>query len=188
MLRPAENGAAAAIDVPHPQRRVRVRGWRGDDAEALVAAANHPGVARYLRDRFPYPYTSADAAVFLGHVVPAAPGQLHAIEVDGAVAGGIGIHPGEDVERESAELGYWLTPRCWRQGIMPAVIDAYLPMVVASFGLRRVWSKVYAPNVASMRVLERCGFQREGVLRQAVVKRGEVLDALMYARLREPPA
>lgn len=188
MLNRAEYEAATAIEVPHPRRRIRVRAWRSDDAEALVAAANHPDVARYLRDRFPYPYTSADAAAFLGHVVPATPGQLHAIEVDDAIAGGVGIHPGDDVERASAELGYWLTPRCWGQGIMPAVIDAYVPMVAARFGLRRVWAKVYAPNVASMRVLERCGFQREGVLRQAVLKRGEVLDAVMYARLRETPA
>lgn len=171
------------VDVEHPRCRIRVRSWREDDADALASAANDPDVPRYLRDRFPHPYTRADAEEFLRHLALPAPALFSAIEVDGRISGGIGFNPGCDVERHSAELGYWLAPACWGRGIMTATVAAYVPTLFDRFALQRVWSKVYAPNVASMRVLERCGFAREGVLRNAILKHGELLDAVLYARI-----
>jgi len=50
--------------------------------------------------------------------------------------------------------------------------------------LYRVFATVYANNPASARVLEKCGFEREGVQKSAVVKRGELLDLFVYARVR----
>jgi ribosomal-protein-alanine N-acetyltransferase len=181
----APDGAAAPIeiDVPHPDHAVRVRGWRATDARSLAIAANHPEVPRYLRDRFPHPYTLDDAESFLTHVALPAPALFQAIEVDGHIAGGIGFAPGSDVERHVAELGYWLTPPASGRGIMTAIVRAYVPLLFEQFCLQRVWSKVYAPNVASMRVLERSGFRREGLLRNAVTKQGQVLDAILYARI-----
>ena len=49
----------------------------------------------------------------------------------------------------------------------------------------RIHAAVYARNGASCRVLEKAGFTREGILRQSVYKNGEVLDACLYALLRE---
>lgn len=43
---------------------------------------------------------------------------------------------------------------------------------------------MYVPNVASQRVLEKCGYEREGRVRNAVIKNGEVLDAYLYAIVR----
>lgn len=179
----ADEGASIELIVPHAAHDVHVRGWRADDAAALALAANHPDVPRYLRDHFPHPYTHDNAVSFLTHVAGARPALFQAIEVDGGIAGGIGFTPGSDVERHAAELGYWLTPAASGRGIMTAVVRAYVPALFERFALLRVWSKVYAPNVASMRVLERCGFRREGLLRNAVIKHGEVLDAVLYARI-----
>lgn len=180
---PETAGTHEALLVAHERRRVRIRAWVRDNADALAESANHPDIARFLRDRFPYPYTRNDAEAFLTQLVPTAPALFRAIEVDGWVAGGLGLHPGEDVERHSAEIGYWLTPRLWRQGIMTAVLQAYVPHAMAQFGLVRLWAKVYAPNAPSIRLLERCGFEREGILRRAVLKQGRFLDAILYARI-----
>jgi RimJ/RimL family protein N-acetyltransferase len=51
--------------------------------------------------------------------------------------------------------------------------------------LRRVFAMPFAPNRASARVLEKAGYRLEGVLRQHVLKDGQLLDALMYAALRD---
>jgi [ribosomal protein S5]-alanine N-acetyltransferase len=52
------------------------------------------------------------------------------------------------------------------------------------FKLVRVQAEVYGPNVASMRVLEKCGFRLEGVRRKAILKGEAYLDATVYAKLR----
>ena len=173
------------LTVPHPRRRIIVRGWRGDDADALVANANHPEITRFTRDRFPYPYTKADAETFLAGGVLGSATHAQAIEVDGMASGGIGFTRGEDVERLSAEIGYWLTPSLWRQGIMTAVLDAYVPAIMQCHDLHRLSASVYAPNIASQALLERSGFQREGLLRQAAIKQGELMDIVVYGRLRK---
>ena len=52
------------------------------------------------------------------------------------------------------------------------------------FDLMRLESPVFEWNPASMRVLEKCGFQREGVLRKSISKDGQIIDAVLYARIR----
>ena len=52
--------------------------------------------------------------------------------------------------------------------------------------LYRLFANVFASNLASMRVLEKAGFQREGVLRRAVVKEGVLMDAVVYGLTRDP--
>ena len=98
-------------------QRCRVREWAKADAEALTEHANNINVARNLRDRFPHPYTLKDARAFLRHAVAANDPTNLAIEADGAAVGAIGYVPGRDVERFSAEIGYWLGESLWGRGI-----------------------------------------------------------------------
>lgn len=177
----------ARLAVEHPRLRIRVRPWQDADAPALAQAADFADVARWLRDRFPHPYGIDDARFFLGQVVPASAGAIHAVEVEGEVAGGIGIEPGSDVYRIAGELGYWLTPPRWGQGIMQRVVRHYITAMAPVLGLRRVFARVYEGNRASMRVLEQCGFEREGVERRALIKHGQILDAHLYARCFDDP-
>lgn len=164
--------------------RTRLRPWRPGDREALVRHANDEQVSRGLRDRFPYPYTAEDADRFLAGQVLDPREPAFAIEIDGEACGGIGLHPGQDVERHSAEIGYWLGRARWNQGHMSRVLAAFVPQAMRTLALHRVWAKVYSNNPASARALEKAGFLFEGRLRCAVFKRGELLDALLYARTR----
>lgn len=161
-----------------------VREWRGDDRDSLVRFANNRNVWRNLIDRFPHPYTEADADSWLGRVVGAAPCTHWAIEVEGRAAGSIGIMVGQDVYAKSAHFGYWLGEPYWGRGIMTAAVRATVDHVFSSFDLIRLEAPVFEWNPASMRVLEKCGFAREGVLRRSVHKDGEIIDAVLYARVR----
>jgi RimJ/RimL family protein N-acetyltransferase len=161
----------------------RLRAWRPDDLESLVANASHADVSRGLRDRFPYPYTGADGRAWLARAVDESE-RAWAIDLDGLAVGGVSLHPGSDVHRHSAELGYWLGRRYWGRGIMTAAIARFAPVAMAEFALYRLFATVYANNPASMRVLEKAGFEREGVQKSAIVKRGELLDLFVYARVR----
>ena len=85
-----------------------VRSFRDADAAELARHANNRKVWLQLRDRFPHPYTTDDARGFIAFARGADPETALAVTVDDLPAGSIGAVLGEDVERCSAEVGYWL--------------------------------------------------------------------------------
>lgn len=165
--------------------RGRIRSFRPDDAASLARHANSRAVWRNVRDHFPHPYTVEDAALWIERCREALPETQFAIEVDGEAAGGIGFFLQRDVERRSAEIGYWLGEAHWGRGVMTDAVRAATAYGFATFGLIRIYAMVFAWNAASCRVLEKAGYTLEGRLRRAVVKDGQVLDQLLYAAVRE---
>ena len=86
----------------------KLRPWRQGDQRSLIRYASSRSIWLNLRDRFPHPYTAADAEWWIGHASNRHPPTSHAIEVDGEAAGDVSLTLHEDVERVSAEIGYWL--------------------------------------------------------------------------------
>ena len=161
-----------------------LRSWHLDDAPALAEGANNRNVWLRLRDLIPQPYALADAEAYLRSVEE---GPKHAlcIEVEGRAAGAISLRFESDVHRLTAELGYWLAEPFWGRGIMSEAVSGFVEHSFRSFALRRIFASVYANNPASARVLEKAGFEFEGVMRQNVIKDGQILDSLLYARVRD---
>ena len=87
----------------------------------------------------------------------------------------------DDVERVSAEIGYWLGQRFWDRGIMTTAVRAVTEYAFDQFSLTRVYAVPYVTNVASHRVLEKAGFAREGLLRRSAIKNGVILDQVLFA-------
>lgn len=162
-----------------------LRDWSAADACSLVRFADNPRVAAALRDGFPSPYTSGDAERFIAQTT--APGNRNlflAIEVKGEACGGIGIHPLEDVYRRTAEIGYWLAEPYWGRGIVTEAVRAIVLVAFDRYDLVRIQAGIFSNNPASMRVLEKCGFVREAVHRNAVTKNGVTMDEVMFVRFR----
>jgi [ribosomal protein S5]-alanine N-acetyltransferase len=153
-----------------------------EDATSLAKHANNRRVWLGLRDAFPHPYTIEDAKRFLQGSVAGPPRKNFCIEIDGVAVGGIGLRPGEDVHRHTAEFGYWLAEEFWGKGIMTAVVVAFVDYCFKEFSLNRICAEPFSNNPASARVLEKAGFVFEGRLRRNVVKDGQVLDSLLYAK------
>ena len=93
--------------------RCTVRPWRLDDAQSIASHANNRKIWLGVRDRFPHPYTIQDAHEFLQRVISEQPAMKFCIEMDGTAVGGIGVHPGQDVYRHTATVGYWLGEQFW---------------------------------------------------------------------------
>ena len=161
-----------------------IRPWRLDDADSLARHANNRKVWIALRDIFPHPYTIEDADTFLRSVINSEPVTLFCVEANGAAVGGIGIRIGTDVHRRTAELGYWLGEEFWGGGIMTEAVGAFTDFCFQNFSLRRIYAEPFANNPASARVLEKAGFTFEGRLKNNVLKDGELLDSLLYARTK----
>ena len=161
-----------------------IRSWREDDAPALARAANNRNVWLSLRDLMPHPYALADAEAYLARVAQNPLHHSFCLEVEGQAAGAIGLKQREDVHRFTAELGYWLAQPHWGRGIATAAVRAFVAERFEALPLQRIFAEVYANNPASVRVLEKAGFEFEGRLRQNVIKDGQTLDSLLYARVR----
>lgn len=170
-----------ALPVPG----ARLRPWQSSDAHALARHGNDRSIWLNLRDRFPHPYNLADAEQHLSTVTAPEISDLHlCIEVDGEAAGSISVLFKHDVNRRSAELGYFVGRQHWGRGIATAAVRAVRDYAFAHFDLCRLYAVVYEPNLASARVVEKAGFGLEGRLRKAITKDGRTFDALLYALVR----
>ena len=162
-----------------------VREWQVLDAEPLALQANDRRVWLGLRDAFPHPYGADDARRFIGAAREKTPQTYFAIEASGMVAGGIGYTEHSDVERIGAEVGYWLGPEFWGQGIATAALRLLTGHAFkVNSELRHLYAVPFSSNPASARVLVKAGYRYEGTLRQSVIKDGQVLDQWMHAILR----
>ncbi len=158
-----------------------VRSWREDDARPLALHADNPKIWRNLRDAFPHPYTIEDARTFITMARSMDPETLFAIAVDGEVAGAIGYHLKTNVERISAELGYWLAEPFWGRGVTTEAVRAVTGHAVRTHGLSRVYAVPYEYNAASCRVLEKAGYTLEARMRRSALKEGRIVDQFLYA-------
>jgi RimJ/RimL family protein N-acetyltransferase len=161
-----------------------VRSWRKSDLAALVRHANNAKIAANLRDQFPHPYTRRDGIDYLEFVREQSPERAFAIEHGGEAIGGIGFQIGIDIARVSAEMGYWLGENFWGRGWTTRAVTAASDWAFDAYQLTRVFALAFSYNLASIRVLEKAGFEREGVLGGSALKNGVVLDQVIYANLR----
>jgi RimJ/RimL family protein N-acetyltransferase len=159
----------------------RLRPYRSGDASALCAIADDFDVARWMLRRFPHPYTLRDAEEWIATAMADPRGQILAIEVDGAIAGGIAIEPHEGERSGTALFGYWLGRAYWGRGIATEAARMLSDFALQTSDLRHLEATVFAPNVASARVLEKCGFILEGRSRGMYLDRsGAVCDGLLF--------
>ena len=166
----------------------RLRPYRLSDVEPLRGNADDPLVSRWMTAAFPSPYTLDDARTWIARAVADDAPEHFAVEAGGVFAGGIGIMPMHGEHRGVATFGYWLGRAHWGRGIATDAARTLARYGLGQGGLRRLEAMVFAPNVASARVLEKCGFSLEGRLRDAYVQRdGAICDGLLYARLAWDP-
>jgi len=161
--------------------RCVLRPWRAGDEASLVRHANDREIWQNLRDQFPYPYTSADAESWVGFALGQPSATNLAIEVESEAVGGVSLRLHDDVERVTAEIGYWLGKAFWNRGVMTAAVRGMTQYGFEQFALTRIYAVPFAANTASHRVLEKAGYAREGVLRRSAVKDGRVTDQVLFA-------
>ena len=166
---------------------VRLRAWTLADAPALAKLINNKKVQDNLRDGLPFPYGEEDAKVFLSAMLASDPDQnmAFAIEADGELIGSISATRCANIHFRTAELGYYLGEPYWGRGFATEAVRQICDYIYRNTDIIRIFAEPFAYNTASCRVLEKAGFQLEGLLRSNAVKNGRILDMKMYARIRE---
>lgn len=161
-----------------------LREWARADAGSLKKHADNKKIAMFLRDRFPSPYTIDDAVYWVNLVQNRQPVTNFAIVVDGAACGDISVELMDDINRMTAEIGFWLGEDYWGRGIVTHAVELVTRYVFENLPVIRIEAYVHHKNLASMRVLEKAGFLREGVLRSAICKNNEIADKHVFSILK----
>ena len=89
-----------------------------------------------------------------------------------------------DPDNRRAEIGYALGSENWGKGYMGDALKLLLNFCFDNLNLHRLEADVDPQNTASIKVLERLGFQREGYLRERWLVGGNVQDSLFYGLLK----
>ena len=142
----------------------------------------------YLADGLPTPYTREHVEKWLSEeVLPneGARGLFRIIRVGGKCVGDVQLRCKEGAYRRDADLGYVLLDAYKGRGVMTEAVGRICAEAFATLDLLRISARIYAPNHASRRVLEKNGFQLEGTLRRAVCKGDQIYDMHLFGRLRE---
>ncbi len=154
------------------------------DVEDVLSYASDPEWARFLP--VPQPYTRADAEKFVaGQVLQDRKTRLcWAIEHAGSVIGGINI--GFDFDNRVGEMGYSIARCFWGKGLTTEAAGAVIDESFSVYpDLNRIRACADERNVGSIRVMEKLGMVREGVLRQDVYLRGEFKNMVWCGLLRD---
>jgi ribosomal-protein-alanine N-acetyltransferase len=159
----------------------QIRPWELSDVESLVRHANNRAVWLNMRDRFPHPYSRKDAKTWIKFARSLKPQSQLAVDLEGEAVGGVGILLSDDIERISGELGYWIGEEHWGKGLTTRAAAQMTTYGFETLGLHRVFATPFTRNPASVRVLEKLGFRREGVLLENAIKDGEIVSEVVYA-------
>lgn len=165
-----------------------LRPLRIQDAVTLARLADNEKVHRYMRDRFPSPYCAEHALSYIQCCLDnEADGMamVRAVVVNGKLAGVMECVFHIDIDSRNGDVGYWLGEPFWGRGLGACALRLFCDEIFQSHPeIWRLSASVLAPNRASLRAIEKAGFAREAVLRQAAYKQETLMDVHVYALLR----
>ena len=163
-----------------------IRKWKIEDAADLAKLLNNKHILNNLRDGLPYPYTQQDAEEYIEAMLSADSTKTFAfaITVDDKAVGSIGVFRCDNIHFRTAEVGYYVGEPYWGKGIGTSAVKLACDYVFENTDIIRIFAEPFAHNTASCQILEKAGFQYEGLLRQNAVKNGKILDMKMYAKLK----
>ena len=158
-----------------------LRPLEDSDSSALARLANNKNIWDNLRDFIPFPYTKDDAIFFINLTKQEKPQMTFAIEFEDQLCGVVGLVAQQDVYRKTAEIGYWIGEPFWNKGIATSAVGLITDYGFDQLGLLRIYTGVFEYNIGSMKVLEKCGYKKDGVFEKAVIKNGQIWNEHRYS-------
>ncbi len=163
--------------------RVIVRPLVPEDASSLKKNINDYDIYKYTLT-IPHPYKLSDAVRFINYAKDRLEQKTGyelgiALKETDKIIGGMGLcHL--DTRCDSAEVGYWLGKKYWRQGIATEALVLLLGFSFNQLKLHRLYANVFSENIASQKLLENRGFQKEGRRKESIKKDGKYYDDFIY--------
>jgi len=168
-------------------KQLILRQLRKSDAKSLVKYGNNKKIAVFLTDSFPHPYKVSDARKFIRNVLNEVRKKepkniVFGIEINGEVVGCVGLHKVKHDHK--AEFGYWLGENFWGGGIMTKAVKKVSAFAFRELRIRRIVAYTLLNNEGSKRVLEKSGFELEGIAKKYLKKKNKFLDVYQFAKTK----
>ena len=143
-------------------KRLILRRWNENDAEALYKYAQNPNIGPIAG--WP-PHTSVeDSRNVIRNILSAPETYAVVLKETQEPIGSVGIMFGDsvhsaDMQEGDAEIGYWIGVPYWGKGLIPEAVHRLLEHCFEDLGIKRVWCGYYDGNFKSRRVMDKCGFK-----------------------------
>lgn len=160
---------------------IQLRKIENESPWVISQLANNYEIAKNLRDIFPHPYTIDNAVSFIELVKTGELGFVFGIYSENEFIGCCSLNPQSDVYRINAEVGYWIGEPYWRNGYATETVKLLVEMAFNQLGMQRVYANIFEYNMASMKVLEKVGFEKEAIIKSSVIKKGQIFDEHIYS-------
>ncbi len=162
---------------------VSIRKMKFSDKADIARFMNNKNIWDNLRNFIPFPYNENDAENFINLIENDDNQIVFAIEYDKNFCGVIGLILQKDIYEKSAEIGYWIGEPYWGKGIASEAVKLITEYGFKKNDILRIYACVFEFNIASMKVLEKNGYIKEGILKKAIFKNGENIDEHRYYKL-----
>ncbi|MCY4329613.1 MAG: GNAT family protein [Endozoicomonadaceae bacterium] len=158
------------------------------DASGLAKYGNNERIAVNQRDSYPYPYTIEYARNWIHYIKQHHDDTRFVIATENEAIGEIGFITQPDVHLYSGEVAYWIGEQYWGQGIATKALKYLINYAFKEKGMKRLYADILEYNKASCRVLQKCGFQLDGVMRSHIFKKNRFYDQLVFSLLSDDVA
>ncbi|MBI3334974.1 MAG: GNAT family N-acetyltransferase [Candidatus Portnoybacteria bacterium] len=167
-------------------RKLKIRKLKFSDAGDIYEHIREREISKWTI-HIPYPYELKDAIKFIRkslYKMRKKKGYNFAIALKetNRMIGGVGLNR-IDGKNEHAELGYWIGKKYWGKGLMTEAVRLILEFGFGELKLHRIHANVFEENIASKRVLEKCGFTLEGMEREIEFRYDRWHNVLLYGIL-----
>lgn len=168
--------------------RLILRAFTREDLDAYLRFIGDPRVQRYLGGGVPVFSGEPHSTNWLNNInerlLRSKTVFTWCVEdrVSGQVVGRVDL--GGFVKRSMADIAYYFAPECWGRGYATEAVAEATRFGFDALRLHRIQATVMPENTASLRVLEKAGYVREGLMRKALMGR-EFHDTVLLAAVRE---
>jgi len=177
------------MNSPFPNittNRLELRQLDSNDLGFIFRHFSDPEVNRFILDDEPV-QTIDQAQEIIDFYVPPRKSYnrwVITLKAEGTPIGTCGFHKWDE-RNNHAEIGYDLSPAYWHNGYMTEALQSAIKIGFETFKLNRIEAIVHPDNTASLRLLERLGFQQEGILRQSLRQGSQYYDHWLLSLLKD---
>ena len=166
--------------------RITLRSYKKEDAPRIAEIANNKNISRNMVGTFPFPYTLEEAEKWVGIASSDEKNKTNFVIIfEDEIVGGAGFDLKDGIHEGVGSGGYWLGEDYWGKGIGTETWELIRDYAFENFEIRRLEAGIFSWNLASGRIQEKCGFKKEGCIRNSIERFGETCDEIRYGLLRE---
>jgi RimJ/RimL family protein N-acetyltransferase len=158
-----------------------IREWQSGDESYLALNANNKNISDFMPFKFPYPYTYDDAVYWIELNRNKHHPDNFAILYDNEPVGNIGFVKNTEKNQNTGNITIWIGEEYWGREIAFEAVTFFTGYCFNTFGVKKIFAKVFSNNKRAISLFERAGFKIEKVLKNNIVKNGNTFDELIFA-------